>query len=253
MKAAIFLATYNKNNQFANTLYSISRQKVDFPIEICIIDDYSDIDPKPIIDELITNFPVKYKRLDKRVGTQFSHGKCFGLASDDIDIIILSACDVIYVTDNIVSDLAYNTFDSKPSIAEVVDIPIEDDFYTDFDNNTKDILDNWEQFDTEIDILFGNVVFNKQKTVYSGRSGQDPYFFLGAMTIHDFIELGFTMNACDVIIKEKMKELNYEVNLMSDLKGIHQRHLKIPYGCNVLKNCKSHCVRKLDIWKQNWK
>jgi glycosyltransferase involved in cell wall biosynthesis len=257
MKASIFIATYNRNKELLNALHSLSKQKTSFPIEYCIIDDHSDVDPEPLIRKFLPD--AKYKRLKKRVGFVYSQSYCYDLISPDSDIIVLQAADVIYTTNNILEELCKGTDIGVFTLAEVVDIEIESDVCEKFNEKMSEILNEWNshikfrwlKIDNDVD-------FNKRYksyTKYTGRNinGQDLswLFFAGAIRREDLEDLGFSSGSvmCDAVLNQILRINEYEANILDHLKVIHQRHSKIVYPCPVIDKCLIRCIRKTDSWK----
>lgn len=244
MKIAVVMATFNKNAELPNTLFSLNRQKTTHDIEVCIVDDRSDVDPKPIIDKFLTKFPVKYKRLDERAGVQFSHGMAFDMISDDVEVVLQPSSDVIYSQDTILHDLCIAVEDKMPAFVEVLDIPVDPTMYKDFDSGIKYYLDNWHTWPTRIDVELNGILYKNCSTVYSGRPECSWLFFMGAMTAKNFEDIGFRYLACDAYMHPVMRELGFKSKLLPWLKGIHQRHHKEMYKCNLLDHCPYWCIQK---------
>ncbi len=250
-KVSILTATWNKEDQLRNYLFGLHRQVLPthFDFELCIIDDCSDIDPIPIINEF---FPatwhknkVKYKRLNKHSAFNKTQGLGLDLISDDTDIVVLIGADIILTREDDLQKLVEKVEDKKFALAEVVDIPIPNDFYTHFDSNIKILLDKWDHYIHRIDVPIDNKIYKDQLTIYSGKPYNSWLLFCGAIKKKDLLLTGFAENSCDAVVKHKMKEQGLSAILVSDVKAIHQRHPKKVYPCPDITTCEYHCIRKL--------
>ena len=242
MKVSIIIATWNKNKYLPNALYSLSRQKTSFPLEVCILDDHSDVDPEPIIRQFLPD--VTYKRLDKNVGFMFSQGKCLELASPDSDVILIQSDDIIHTQENSVELLCNAVVHRGPSLAEVVDISVPVDLFEDFDNGVKPILSNWGRYIKQEVMDIDGINYNIS-TRYSGKGTGSSLFFCGAMSREDLEFLEFTKINCDAIIGPKLKDKrnNFVINY-PPVRAIHQRHPKSVYHCPIVSTCTYNCIRK---------
>jgi len=246
MKVSVIMATWNKHKYLPNALYSLARQKTSFPFEVCILDDYSDIDPEPIIRQFLPD--VKYKRLDKQSGFIFSQGKCLvDLTSPDSDVILIQSDDIIHTQDDSIELICKSVSPKNISLAEVIDTPISDNLFKDFDNNIKPILLNWDSYKQiepqEIDGIMYNL-----NTLYSGEGLSSWLFFLGAISRKDLEFLEFTKNNCDAVIGPKMKQSKFKVNY-PPVRAIHQRHPKFAYPCPIVDSCTYDCIRSIVTYK----
>lgn len=233
MKAAIFMSTYNKNESLANALYTISRQKTNFPFEVCIVDDGSDVSPEPIIRKFLPD--AKYKALG-RIGFVAAGGKSFDLVSDDVDVIVVQSAEVMYLQDDLVERLCLAVEPKKFTVAHVKNITVDSFMYKYFDdlnNGRSGLLGQWEGT-SGIDVYSG-----------SDRPGGDWLLFLGAMRREDLELVGFRNRCCDVVIQQKMKEHGLTPIFMDDLKAIHQKHPPAHgWPCRLVDQCPYWCLRK---------
>lgn len=252
MKVSVFMSTHNKNKLLPNAMYAISRQVVDFPVEFCIIDDNSDVDPLPIIHNFLPKDWVKYKRLEKHVGFMYAQSKCFELMSPDTDVIILQSCDVIPIYPYTYKILTDNVGDRMPVLPCTVDMPIDEDLWkNDWDNELARIDRQWEKYITAIDLNIKGDVYKNSSTLYTGRPGCSWLFFLGSIFKDNLMDLGYHKGGCDAMLSSKMKQLGYQVKMFPLLKVIHQRHEKTSPLCPIIDRCDIHCIRKTPRW-QNW-
>ena len=247
MKVSILLVVKNKKDSLRNVLYSIVRQKTSFPYEVCVLDVNSSIELEPFIREFIPD--VRYKKLDEDVNFIYAKGVCLDLADPLSDVIVIQGEDVIQTQDFALEDLCKQVGPKTVSIAEVLDIPIDKDFHKRFEPNMENILFDWGSHiymhKSEIDGV--------KYTLNSYRTGKELpaaiLFFLGAIRREDLSLLDFQENNCDAVIGPKMKELGFKVNY-PDVKGIHQRHIKISHFCPVVDSCQYHCIRKVKKEKE---
>jgi len=204
MKASIIMCTRNKNICLSNTLYSIKRQITNIPYEVCILDENSIIDPKPIIDRILPE--AKYKRLEKQVGFGLAHKMVMNLVSDDSDIIIIQSSDVMWIQKDILQKLCKNVFKHTICLPEVHNLTVNRYFYKNF----------------EEDVLLRKIKRSKTQ-IYSGSKRSNVwFFFLGSILKKDLEEIGGMW--CDVRMDNLMRFLNFKAKYLDNLKAIHQKH-----------------------------
>ncbi len=229
MKVSIFLATYEKNECLSNTLYSISRQKTTFPLEVCIVDDCSTVDPEPIVREFLPD--AKYVRLEKHVGTQFSQSLCFQFMSPDTDIVIVQSVDVMYLGLNVLEEMCRLIELGKFVMPGVRNVMVPTDAYKDSGYDFSDGYENAVGYD-----------------IYQGvdRPSKDWLLFLSALTKDDLVEIDFPNRCCDVCIQHKIKEVGLEPIFVKSVKGIHQKHPPAHmHPCSIVDSCEIWCARKV--------
>ncbi len=234
MKVSLFMSTYNKNSVLPNTLYSISRQKTTFPLEVCVVDDCSDIDPEPIIKGFLPD--VKYRRLSEHIGPQFAKNQCLDLMSPDTDVVILQSCDVIQAHPFTVEELCKHVGDKTITLAEVIDIRTNILLFQNFDFEVQHMLDNWERYIT-------------YSTTQVGRKRPNEWlFFLGAIRREDLESIGYGDNSCDAVLHQTMRHREFNrPTLLAYVKGIHQCHPKTWYICPLVETCEFYCSRTWDL------
>lgn len=226
MKASLLLTHYNKNNCLPNTLYSISRQKTTFPLDICFLDDHSDTDPKSIVDEFLPN--AKYHRLRKNSGTQFSHKFCMDMMSKDTDVVIILSVDVIIAQSNAIELLCRKLKPQRVIFAEVRNTIVSDKLYLDFNTNIENVL-----------------TYQWTGAVYSGLQRQQHwYMFFSAAYLKDLKTVKYTENNCDVVIDAQFRKHNIRPIYVPTVFGIHQQHKDTIYPCKIQKECPYLCYRK---------
>lgn len=244
MKIAVVMATHNKEYQLPNALYALNLQETRHDVEVCIVDDCSAIDPKPIIDKYLTRFPVKYKRLDERAGVQFSHGIALEMVSDDVDVVLQPSCDVICLMPNVLNDLCEAVEDKIPAFAGVMDLDIMPEFYRNFEEYASNIIKNWGSIPRTIDVEMNGRYYQGCSTVYSGEPWCSWLFFMGAMSRQNFYDIGFNYLACDAYMHPTMREMGFKAKLLPWLRCVHQRHKKEMYKCELLEYCPYWCIQK---------
>ena len=230
MKVSLLIAHYNKNECLPNTLYSIARQRTSFPMEVCFVDDCSDIDPKPIVDKFLPD--AKYLRLEKNAGSQFVRKYCMDLMSKDSGTTVILSTDVIipqsFGVELLCNGLRSFLNEKRVAFAYVRNTPVPKDLYLDFEVGVEDILKN--QWNGE---------------VYSGiQRKQHWYMFFSAIRLKDLKTLEFDKNNCDVLVDYKMRQNQIYPIYLPGIKGIHQQHESIIYPCKILKECPHLCYRK---------
>lgn len=226
MKASVCMSIYNKDKFLPNVFYSISQQKTTFPFEVCIVDDHSDIDPYPLIEEFLINknIPVKYERFDKYKGFMYAYDRVLHMPSDDSNCLVLQSCDVIYLEDNIIEELCKNLSSGSFSLLEVDNLFIPKNFYVNFEENKNTILKNWSS----------NTKLKHQLLYYEGINRKSRwFFFLGAILKKD---LQKNYAVCDMLFNKNL-HTNHMKPTFLDLHAIHQNHEHQQYVCPLLKTC----------------
>ena len=235
MKVAVLLATFNKNDCLPNTLWSLSRQKTSFPVEVCIVDDCSDIDPKLIIEQFLPG--AKYKRLDKHVGTQFSQSRCLDMVSSDTDVVVIQSADVMCIQDDVLERLCKGLdgyADGYFSMAQVRNISVPPDYW-------RAPEDGFER----LRAMYGAV---QGTNIYSGsrRPSGDWLLFLGAMTKADAYKINFDYRCCDIVVQHRLKEEGVQPIFADYLWAIHQHHpWTHKWPCSIVDSCEYWCSRKM--------
>jgi glycosyltransferase involved in cell wall biosynthesis len=242
MNVSILMTTCNKNDCLPNTLHSIIRQKISFPLTVCIVDDCSDINPESIIREFIPN--VIFERQNSKVGFNRAYCHCFNkLIPKDTDVIILQSSDVIHASENTIEELVSNTGEKTISLAEVVDIDINPNMHKTFNNSITPILNNWNSYIKRETQLINNIPHKRIWTKYSGKGHPSYLFFLGAARKKDLDLINYGENSCDSVLNDEMKNLNF-IPRYPNVRGIHQRHEKFVYECALINTCTHNCIRK---------
>jgi len=238
MKVSVFFPTHNKNSMLPNALYSLSIQKTSFDWELCVVDDHSDVSPEPIIKEFFPN--AKFVRYPHHIGFIHCHDACFDLANNP-EVVVLQSTDVIHTRIDSLQILVSAVTEKTISIAEVVDMPIDSDFYKTYDVSTKNILTNWDSYKTFINLKLGNRIYACSTQYTSLRS---PLFFLGAIMKKDLDDIDYKECNCDAVTHKKLKEAKFKINFLNHIKAIHQRHPKTTPKCPIINECDVFCIRK---------
>ncbi len=227
MKATVLLTHFNKQECLSNTLYALSLQETSFPLDICILDDHSNIDPLRIVKEFLPE--AKYLRTSKNTGTQFSHGYCMEMADKDSDVFIILSSDVIILHRNGIELLCKNLVKRRVTFAEVRNIEISTIMYTAFDGGVRYALQNhWEA-----------------GAVYSGIGRKEHwYMFFSAIYREDLETVNYQNNNCDVVVDALFRKNGIYPIYLPDVQGIHQQHGSLIYPCSILKECPYTCYRK---------
>lgn len=231
MKATIYMATFNKNEFLPNTLYSIARQKVSFPFEVCIVDDHSDVDPEPIIKKFLPD--AKYKRLDKRCGFDMVTTYPLSMMSDDSDILIMQSSDVIHAKENTIETLCNGVNKKQICMASVYD--------------TTPALDMYKNFKKHLPLI----KTGKIRTVQENLSRF--YFFLGAIRKSDYESLKCPKGPyCDVMLSNELDKSKFTANHPKGLIGFHQNHPQTTIPCTRLLSCNMSCRLKYRCQLLGW-
>jgi len=231
MKASIFIATFNKNDVLPNTLYSIARQKVPFPYEVCIIDDHSDVDPEPIIRKFLPD--AKYKRLDKRHGPDMLNSFSLDLMSDDSDVLIKQNTDVIHGNIHTIETLCNGVGKKRLCMASVF--------------NTNLSLDMYKNFKKHLPLIKKGKRRTSQKTLARF------YFFLGAIRRSDYESLKCSKGPyCDVMLSRELDKSKFTANHPKKIVGFHQNHPITTVPCTRLLSCNIVCSLKSRCQSLGW-
>lgn len=223
------MATHNKEKCLPNVLTSISRQVTSFPFEVCIVDDYSRVDPEPIIREYLSpNIELKYKRLTRNLGGRFSKNLCLDMMDPEANVAVVTSSDVIYCQPNMLEELCLNVSEGIFTMPEILDLELPKEVHESFNRHMEKILKLWNRGKYE------------KATVYSGsrREAGEWVFFLGAIAVNDLIKLGYRKNSCDRIMNEKMRELGMKPKFLDHMKAIHQYHEWYRHPCQAIGTCK---------------
>lgn len=211
------MATYNKNECLSNTLYSIARQKVSFPYEVCIVDDCSDVDPEPIIRQFIP--AAKYKRFDRQQGFDVVTTHALDLASDDSDILIMQSADVMHYGLDTIERLCKGVGEKTTCMCFVKNTDPPHNMYKDFDAQLPKIFKQWQ----------------------AGASRSKPglyYFFLGAMRRVDYESLDCVKRPhCDILFGKELHRKGFREVYQPDLIGFHQHHGTSTVPCTIIDTC----------------
>jgi glycosyltransferase involved in cell wall biosynthesis len=237
MKVALFLATYNKNNELPNTLWSIARQNPPFEFEICIFDDHSDVDPEPIVREFIPD--AKYLRPNRQQGSTVANTYISTMPSPDVDILIRQSADVIHERPDTIEQLCKGVGPKKLCMAAVANTAPPLDMYKNFDKYLKATVESW-----------------KRSPHRSGPSGRvaSYYFFLGAIRKADYESLDCTKEPhCDNMLSRELMKRKFEYHYPKGLRGFHQHHPKTTVPCTRLTTCNINCPLKKRCLAMGWK
>lgn len=227
MKATLLLTHYNKNEYLPNTLYSIARQKTSFPLDICFLDDFSDIDPRLTVEYFLPD--AKYLRMGRNAGTQFSHGFCMEMADKDSDIFIILSVDVIITQSNGIELLCKNLKKKRVTFAEVRNVSVPLSMHYAFTSGVEVALkDHWDS-----------------GAVYSGVGRKEHwYMFFSAIHKEDLELVNYRNNNCDVVVDALFRKHGIYPTYLSEVKGIHQAHESLIHPCSIQKECPYQCYRK---------
>lgn len=236
MKAAIFLATHNKNEALGNVLHSITRQKTSFPFEVIICDDASH-DIAGLREVVFTHLgssgiPFRFIILSSNVGSNRSQSFCLDLIGLEVDTIVLQSSDVFYAGDDVLEKLCRNTAPGRFTLAEVRNVSVDPQMWRSFEKNLPFYLENERLMETLAHINADprqqdRGSYTIHHVFYSGTRQPRPlerwYFFLGAIRKDDLLETCFPTCCADVNVSNDLHRLGKEC-MYVDAIGIHQRH-----------------------------
>jgi len=217
MKATIYMATHNKNDVLPNVLCSITRQKVPFPYEVCIVDDHSDVDPEPIIRKFIPD--AKYKRFDKQQGFDVVTEHALSLASSDSDILIMQSADVIHSGLDTIEKLCAGVSEKTICMATVRNTNPPNDMHKDFEGQLPHISNQYK------------------RGAFRSAPGRN-YFFLGAIDRRGYESLDFvTKPHCDIMLENGLTTAGFKFNHPEGIMGFHQNHSTSTIPCSRIDTC----------------
>jgi hypothetical protein len=226
VKASICMSIYNKNDFLPNVFYSLSKQKISFPFEVCIVDDHSDIDPYPLVEEFLVQkgISVKYNRFSEYRGFMYAYDTALKMSSEDCNCMILQSADVIYLEENIIQQLCTNLSPSFITLLEVYNIQIEKNFYQHFEENKNFVLKHWNDYKK----------IAQQLLYYEGLKRKTSwFFFLGGILKKD---LNKNYSTCDMLFNQKLHKNHIRPRFLN-LHAIHQNHRHQHYVCPLIKTC----------------
>jgi len=235
VKASIVMITYNKNHQLPNVLHSIVRQKVDFPFEVCIVDDCSDVDPKSIVEKHLVGIDYKYKRLETHFGSMAVKSHALNLISPDSDVVVLQSADVIWMKESLLQMLCSNVKPSQFALATVRNVPApltNPKMYEDFKQGVRKVSAFWKRPNK------GLLKDKRSMRVRSGPRVSQWYFFLGAIRRADLFSLDVMKSWCDVTFHFMLKDARFTPYFLSGIDGIHQEHPRTFFMCQFADTCK---------------
>lgn len=217
MKVSIVTSIFNKRECLANTVASIAWQQTNHQIELCFVDDHSDLDPCALLLKHCGKLHLRYKRLPENVGDRKSQCYAYDLFSPDTEAVILQSCDTIYGTPNLIQDLVDNLEPGVATMPEVRNLPVDPLLYQNPDRLSYYLSDE----------PLKNYPETGHPVYYSGLKQPDPenrwYFFLGAILKKDLDRTCLRENCWDVAIHESMKAAGLRVKYITGI-GIHQKH-----------------------------
>ncbi|MHA2427329.1 MAG: glycosyltransferase [Candidatus Hermodarchaeia archaeon] len=231
MKATLLLATFNKNECLPNVLKSIARQETSFPLDICILDDASNKDPRPIVEEFLPD--SKYQRAAKPFGTHHSIPECFKMADKDSDVIVTMSSDVVIAEPFGIEKLVLGAGPMKVAMAEVKNIGVNPNMHKNFEGGIQPYLKNWKRYGT---------------FYCCGPKRMGFWLFFAALLREDWITAGFDKVVCDRINTLRgagMKSKGFVGNCVHEVKAIHQKHGWTAHPCSF-DECKyaASCPRR---------
>lgn len=229
MKAALIISVHNKVDMLDNTFYALSLQKTSFPLEVCVIDDGSEVSPEPIIKKYLPD--IKFKRFEKNIKFMDAHEECMNMVSDDVNTIMVMSSDMILIEDDAIEKLCKGVGERIFTIGEVYTKKIEPDMYK-----------NWEKSSKELNIWKENC--SPYHHVFCGSKKPTRwYIFAGAFRRVD-IELIDFFGGCDIIQLSNLSNTpGFKVNIPM-VTCIHQEHGSHTWPCGYENTCVFGCTRR---------
>lgn len=230
MKVSVFLTTYNKNDVLPNTLYSISRQKTSFPFEVCIVDDCSKVDPKPIINKFLPK--AKYLRLPKNEGFLDAKVHCLDMMSSDTEFVIIHHVGVVPLQDFAYEEIVKYIKHKELVYTEVRNLQLAPCTHKNYDMVRKQLLAGWDRRSE-----------SSYQTYTGAKLPNSWLFYLGGILKEDLDLVKYRECSCDAGLGPTMKEIGFEANILNYVRSIHQYHPKIILPCHRADTCNFYCSR----------
>lgn len=215
MKASIILATYNKNEVLHNTMMGLSKQNISFPYEVCIVDDGSDISPEGIIRKYIPDDILKFKRFEKNVGPINAKQHSYKMASEDSDILVTMACDIIPLDYDCIERLCKGIGEKIFTIAEVNTMEVDPNMYTRWDSEVEKMKGGFSGMHPYLNVYCGSLK--------PGRW----YIFLGAFRREDAEDVNL-FGLKDVSYRKNLNKGRYQ-SVFPMVRAMHQMHISNRY------------------------
>jgi hypothetical protein len=242
IKASLLMAISEsdiKRGSLLNALAGIARQKVSVPFEICIVDDYSGF---PDIDVFLRKYFEKHpvenlkrievKILKEKAGFISAPGQALNLTSESSDKIYILGSDCILLNRSAIDHLCKWVRPGVVAYSEVAEVKISSDFYENFENNSINILKEWDRH-----LLTRPTMVNRHLGVYNW------LFFSGAATKEDLLKIGYNDLSCDAVLWQKMMPMGFQADLLTYIPTAHQAHARTAYPCVREDFCEYHCCR----------
>lgn len=236
-KVSITFSVYNKERKVLNnTICSILKQNTDFPFEIIIIDDGSDMEYGNFFESfnLPDHIELKYKKIEK-IGFPFAKCKCLDIVDENSEIIIMQSSDIIFGNKNTLQKLVEGVDEKHYSLAKVRNFKVDKDICKNYDKKIKNILKGWS---------------NKPKQDIYCDPGRPKalLMFLGAMKKNNLLKYtSWEKNSCDAVIGTQLRKLKSQGKFLpkwvDGAIGVHQEHKKIWYECPIQDTCNFECKR----------
>lgn len=197
MKISVILVNCDDNEYLLNTLYAIARQQVQHSLEVCIVDNCSDIDPAPIVERFLPH--ANYLRLEQRGSIYSARMRCLALAAPDTDIIIFHNAKVVLLQPFAFSAIAESIKPKEIICTEVRELQLAACMYVNYAMVSKLLLAGW-----------GSRAVGSYRTVSGAAMADNSGFYLSGMLL-------------DSEVMDRVEELGYRVNFLSSIKSIYQR------------------------------
>jgi hypothetical protein len=155
------------------------------------------------------------------------------MISDDTNIIIPMSSDVIMLCEDTIEQLCQRVAKKKVVFAELVNLKVSDAAYKNFDDFANPILNNWE-----------SMIVNSEKPLHISRRIPTAWlFFLGAIYKEDILSIGYRKNSCDAVLWQKMAQQNFDGELLTNARAVHQYHSRHDVSCGIENSCNFYCSR----------
>jgi glycosyltransferase involved in cell wall biosynthesis len=244
LKTSIILATFNRPELLRLGLESINRQKIDFPLEIVVVNDGTNDDTERVCS-MFKKLDIKYvfsgSRNEKElISRPPSVANNIGIQQSTGDIIILSCPEIYHLNDTL--ELIIKPLQKYPDLLTIPNYMYFDDngyFLSDIKNGSKGNLAGcMVRYDSvEMPFLFG---VRRNKLFEIG--GYDEDFIGYAADDNDLVNR-LLMNSCEYFrVDAKIVHLYHGARCDSQ---VHWDDPKWVYNYNLFTSRKNIMVRNV--------
>jgi len=244
IRASILVTTYRKEKVLPNVFHSISRQRTDFEFEVCVLDDCSPIDPKPLFDKYLQVKHKKYVRLLQNIGDfvgranfklwpdfTSSYGYNLLQTSPEAEIVVSQNADVIWTQDNMLQRLVDGMKPGEVQFCRVANMDVDPDLYLDWEAGIEKVLSRASSCRSDYQgSRRGGGERSSSDWVGPSNAGQWYPFLVPfyRADLLDSMKLNLLGCCLDTNISGRLKKQGYQMKWLDDMLGVHQYHRPIP-------------------------